>query len=501
MLTLMTLTNTRKITLLAFVLSFAASISGKEPKQEAPYNVLFIAVDDLRTELNCYGAEHIESPNIDRLAESGVRFSSAYVQQAICMASRASLMSGIRPERNGIYTGEAVEDLMPDVLTMNKFFRENGYTVSTSGKIYHFSKDTSEQFGEELMKAKPVWFARGYNSEKAIEMVKANKESSHGPAYEWAEVEDNAYPDGANTDLAVNKMVELKRGGKPFFLAVGLTKPHLPFNAPKKYWDMYPEESVSLSGVRERPEGSNKYTMRVSGELGNYVGMPRMFADVDEETALTLRRGYFACVSYADAQVGKLLNQLEALGLRENTIVVLWGDHGFKLGDYNSWCKWTNMDIDTRVPFMISVPGGKSGAVCDQMVETLDLYPTLADLCGFEAPDHVDGKSLRPLLENPSLESKDHEYAYTIWPDNRWQYAKTVLGYSVKDKRYNYVEWVQLSTGEVLERELYDHSKDPQETKNVVGNLEFAPVVTRLAAQVSIRKDNTDHDHGFKKIK
>jgi iduronate 2-sulfatase len=472
-----------------------------EQEKQAPYNVLFIAIDDLRTELGCYGAEHIKSPNIDRLAANGVRFSGAHVQQAICMASRASIMSGIRPEKRGIYTGESVQDLLPGVMTLNKFFQQNGYAVSSCGKIYHYPNDTKEQFGDDYIKPTDKSVGAGYVTAEAIEKIKQGTDGRHGPAYECGDVDDAAYMDGSNTVIAVNRLKELKANGKPFFLAVGLTKPHLPFCAPKKYWDMYPEESIELAELRERPENSSKHTIRPGGELGSYVGMPQNFSEIDNDTELVLRRAYYACVSYADAQVGKLLDQLDTLGLRENTVVVLWGDHGYKLGDYGSWCKWSNMNIDTQIPLLFSVPNGTKGEVCNRVVEALDIYPTLAELCGLKKPKHVEGESLRPLLDNPSLDSDAEKHVNSIWPDNRWNYKKTVMGYAVKSERFNYVEWVMLSTGKVLERELYDHSNDPKETKNVIGSPEYSAVVNSLAELCKARKKDTDHDHAFKKLK
>ncbi|NHE56560.1 sulfatase-like hydrolase/transferase [Cyclobacterium plantarum] len=299
----------------------------------------------------------------------------------------------------------------------------------------------------------------------------------------------------------MRKLEELEKSDKPFFLAVGLSKPHLPFVAPTKYWDMYPEASIAMPEIREMPGNSGKYTMRLAGELGNYYGMPSRYEDIDDETTLILRRAYYACVSYADAQVGYLLDQLDKLGLRENTIVVLWGDHGYKLGDYGNWCKWSNMDIDTRIPLIFSVPGGRKGEVVDIPVEALDIYPTLTALCGMEEPSHLEGKSLIPILNNPEHRAESKEYAFTIWPQNRWNYDKTIMGYAVKDGRFNYVEWVKLNTGEVLEKELYDHQSDPGETRNVIDEEEYQEVIATLSAKTEERKAATDHDHGFKSLR
>lgn len=472
--------------------------STTENKDQQKYNVLFIAIDDLRTELNCYGASHIKSPNIDRLASEGVRFANAHVQQAICMASRASIMSGIRPEKKGIYTGAAVQDLMPDVLTMNNFFKQNGYNIASCGKIYHHGKDTRKQFGEDEMVPKGTWSGRGYVTPEAIEKIALNTEFHRGPAYEFAPVNDTIYKDGLNTLNAVRKMEELSKDDKPFFLSVGLSKPHLPFVAPEKYWDMYPASSIGKPEVTERPENSYEKSIRRRGELNSYYNMPQQYDEIDEATALNLRRAYYACVSYADAQVGNLMNQLDKLGIRDNTIIVLWGDHGYKLGDYNSWCKWSNMNIDTNVPLLFHTPNGKKGIVSKSPVEALDIYPTLAELCGLAIPAHVEGQSIVPLLDEPA-QGMDR-IVYTMWPESRQDYDRTIMGYSAKSSRFNYTEWIKLNTGEVLATELFDHQVDPMETKNVADDIAYRADVKFLSQKVAERIKATDHDHAFKKI-
>jgi len=385
---------------------------------------------------------------------------------------------------------------------MNQMFEKNGYSVSAFGKIYHHGSDHQEQFGDRHMDPTEKWAGRGYLTDEAVEQMYFNEmhpldgrnQESRGPAFESADVPDSAYIDGYNTEYALRKLKSLKKEGNPFFMAVGFHKPHLPFVAPKKYWDMYPIESVSLPEITEKPENSTKYTIRNFGELRNYWGIPKDNSEpVGKDTTLILRQGYFACVSYTDALIGKLLNELEELDLAKNTIIVLWGDHGYKLGDYGSWCKWSNMTIDTRVPLIVNVPGGKKNVRCNVPVETLDIYPTLAELCGFEIPKHVEGKSIVNLIENPELEMDD--YAYSVWPHDRTKYDKTVIGYAVKNSRFNYVEWVQLKTGEVLAKELYDHQNDPMETRNVIDDEKYAENISLLAQKCAERKSATDHDH------
>jgi iduronate 2-sulfatase len=405
----------------------------------------------------------------------------------------------MRPEKHGIYTGESLNDLVPDVLTMNKFFKQNGYNIASCGKIYHHGSDTKQQFGDDEMTPNETWTGRGYVTPEAIEKIALNTEFHRGPAYEFADVHDTIYKDGINTLNAMRKMEVLSKDDKPFFLAVGLSKPHLPFTAPKKYWDMYPASTIELTDLKKRPENSYEKAIRTRGELNSYYNMPQQYDEIDDATALNLRRAYYACVSYADAQVGNLMNQLDKLGLRENTIVVLWGDHGYKLGDYNSWCKWTNMNIDTNVPFIFNTPNGKKGLVSESPVEALDIYPTLAELCGLEIPSHVDGQSIVPILDDPS-QGMDR-IVYTQWPESRQDYDKTIMGYSAKSSRFNYVEWIQLSTGEVIATELFDHQVDPQETKNVVGEVAYQEEVKFFSQKVAVRIKATDHDHQFKKIK
>ena len=483
---------------LTMVVICQGQINQPDAKKNELYNILFISIDDLRTELNCYGASHIKSPNIDRLATQGVRFENAHVQQAICMASRASIMTGIRPEKHGIYTGLAVDDVLPETLTINKYFEQNGYNIASCGKIYHYKIDTKKQFGENEIKSKGTWTGRGYVTPEAIEKITLNAKYNRGPAYEFAPVNDTIYKDGLNTQNALKKMEELSKENVPFFLSVGLSKPHLPFVAPKKYWDMYPSSTIKITDIRERPKNGYNKAIRTGGELKNYYGMPELFNEIDDNLALTLRRAYYACISYADAQVGKLLDKLEALGIRNKTIVILWSDHGYKLGDYNSWCKWSNMHLDTNIPLIFSIPEGKRNSVSKTPVAALDIYPTLVELNGLQKPNHLDGKSIVTLLKNPEIQME--RVVFSIWPINRNEYKKTIIGYAAKTARFNYVEWIKIGSGEIVSRELFDHHKDPNETLNLIDNTEYAETINFLAKKVSERIQNTHHDHKFKKI-
>ena len=297
-----------------------------------PKNVLFIAMDDLRIQLGYMGQTYMKTPHIDRLAAEGVAFRHAYCQQAICMASRASIMSGLRPEHRKIYNCSALEDLAPEVLTLNEHFANHGYLTTAIGKVYHHKKDHVEQFGEAWHDPTDQWAGRGYISDEALAEMAANGrfiegKKPKGPAYEMADVPDNYYIDGANTEYAIETLQGFQEQGTPFFMALGFHKPHLPWCAPKKYWDLYPPEDIELSAAPEFPSNLTPYSLTNWGELRGYFGIPQGKDEISPELALHLRRAYYASISYADAQLGKVLDALDELGLRENTIIVLWGDH------------------------------------------------------------------------------------------------------------------------------------------------------------------------------
>ena len=457
----------------------------EKTSQEHP-NVLFIMVDDLRPELNCYDNNQILSPNIDRLAENGVLFQHAYCQQAICMASRASIFSGYYANTNRIYSCLSVKELMPDVLTINKFFSHSGYEVAGIGKLYHHAADHVEQFGnswsETQKQAKGKTKGRGYITQDAIAGLTPE---GRGPAWEIADVDDNEYRDGYYADWAVNKLKELKERQKPFFLGVGFHKPHLPFNAPRKYWDLYPPEQIELASNPFYPENGSYYGKHNFGELRNYTNIPKGDTILTEETQKTLIRAYHACVSYIDAQLGKILDALEANDLTQNTVVVLLGDHGWKLGEHGMWCKHTDFELDTRIPLIINAPKFKRNVKTKAFAEYVDLFPTLVDLCGFEIPSQLQGKSLVPVLKDPSANVK--EQAFSVWPSYRAPRndpEKAILGFSVRTQKFRYTEWIQIHTGELLDRELYDHELDPMENKNEIDNENYRTELPKLSALI-----------------
>jgi len=444
-------------------------------------NVLFIAVDDLRPQLGCYGHKQILSPNIDRLARQGLLFERTYCQQAVCGATRASLLVGARPDTIGIHGNSTpVRKAVPNVVTLPEHFKNNGYETLSIGKLYHHPSDDAQGWTAPPYRAgtfaEGPWKGRGYLTEEAIaQMEKYNKAhpkmQGRGPAFEAADVPDKAYPDGNNTDYAIRQLRRLK--DKPFFLAMGFYKPHLPFNAPKKYWDLYRREDIRLADNPFVPKDAPSYATTNWGELRNYYGIPKQ-GPCPDELARQLIHGYYACVSYTDAMIGRLLDELGRLGLRDNTAIILWGDHGWKLGEHAGWCKHTNFELDTHVPMILSVPGmATAGQRTRALTEFVDIYPTLCQACGLSLPKHLEGVSAMPLLTDPDRPWK--KAAFSQYPRGK------VMGYSMRTERFRYTEWQNRKTGAVLARELYDHDRDPQENVNAAAQPQYRADIERLS--------------------
>jgi len=448
-------------------------------------NVLFIAVDDLRPQLGCYGRDDIISPNIDRLATEGLLFERTYCQQAVCAPSRASILSGMRPDSTRIYDlNTPVRKAMPDVLTLPEHFKKSRYETVSIGKIYHHVQDDAQGWTVEPFRAgtfpKGAWRGRGYLSEEAIRQMEEYGKSNprmqgRGPAFDAADVPDSAYPDGANTVHAMKELNRLK--DKPFFMAFGLYKPHLPFNAPKKYWDMYDRGKIKLADNPYLPKNCPSYAPTNWGELRNYYGIPKK-GPCSDDLARQLIHGYCACVTYIDAQVGLLLAELDRLDLRKKTVIILWGDHGWKLGEHGGWSKHTNFELDTHVPMILSVPGMKTvGRRTEALTEYVDIYPTLCEACGLQLPEHLEGLSAMPLVEDPDRPWK--KAAFSQYPRGK------VMGYSMRTKRFRYTEWQDRKTKKVLARELYDHQKDPDENVNAAGEPKYKKEVGRLSKMLN----------------
>lgn len=518
----------RSLSLFFALISIIAARAADRP------NVLFIAVDDLRPELGTYGAQHIKSPHIDRLAATGVRFDRAYVQYAICGPSRATTLTGLRPSTLKIeHIDTFFRDTVPGVVTLPQLFKQHGYHTSYVGKVFHGvqSDDVNSWSQKRVGSGGP--FAAGYQLPASQAIVKQRREAAlakfgtvegglaGGPVWESADKPDSDYADGQTADVAVAALRELK--GTPFFLGVGFIKPHLPFVAPKKYFDRYDPATLPLTATPEPPKGAPAIARHSSFELRTRTGVPTA-GPIDETTSRQLLHAYAACVSFVDTQVGRILAELDTLGLADNTIVVLWGDHGWHLGEYGIWGKATNYEIATRIPFIIRAPGmpgnGRSAA---SVVESIDLYPTLAALAGLPAPKALEGASLVPILQNPAAAGKNIAFSEFPAPALREWAAKPlspgmrqtffgplieqvegelarehgarydrkifedhVKGYSVRTAEFRYTRWIDRRAPDArpLAEELYDHRADLNETVNLATDPHYTSKVAELAQLV-----------------
>jgi iduronate 2-sulfatase len=435
------------------------------------WNVLFIMADDLRVELGCYGSI-ARTPNIDALARRGVRFTRAYCQQALCNPSRSSMLTGRRPDSLHVWANSThFRERNPDVVTLPQWFKQHGYETRCVGKIFH-NWHTQEKGDRRSWSADEFlhYANHGDDEPRVVGPLPQNFAQGIGrnygkvPVTECRDVPDEAYYDGRVAAEAQRVLREIR--DRPFFLAVGFWKPHAPFNAPKKYWDLY-ERAQLPAWDGSRPEGAPEVAFHDNREI---LGIPPNQVTITREQAGEMRHGYFAAVSFLDTQVGKLLATLDELGLSSNTIIVFVSDHGYHLGEHGLWAKTSCFEWDAQVPLIISVPAGAaSGAAATGLVELVDLFPTLIELCGLPTPQGLEGTSLVPMLQDPNRELK--EAAYTQHPRPNY-YDRTpsgvpeVMGYSVRTRQGRYTEWRRWDSGEVVAVEYYDHRTDPHETHN-----------------------------------
>ena len=518
--------------LFLFVISNAVIAQKKTTSKP---NILFIAVDDLKPLLGCYGNTLVKTPNIDRLAKMATVFDKNYCQQAICGPTRASLMTGTRPDVTKIWNlTTQMRDVNPNLVTLPQYLITKGYATSGIGKIYHPSSaiggvdpvswsipylkakesDFPAEFGmpangqyqlpETKARMTPDIIAERKQQSKDLASNDENPKSIKGPSTECMDLPDNAYQDGVNALLAKDQIIALSKSDKPFFMAVGFSKPHLPFVAPKKYWDLYKREDMPIASFQEHSKNGPLIAYHQSGELRNYLDIPE-FATLPKdslriglkiEKQRELIHGYYAAVSYLDAQVGILLNTLEALGILENTIIVLWGDHGWHLGDHDLWHKHTNFEEATRAPLIIAGPGIKAGKT-NSLTEFVDVFPTICDLAGVAIPENLDGKSLKPLMLNNKAKGK--EYSISQYPRKlkKAEIAKlgytdsNMMGYSLRTDQYRYTIWMNNFTSkqafkesQVYASELYDYIKDPLEKVNVVNDKNYTSTSAALKSKM-----------------
>ena len=511
------------IAVLALINSFA--------QQSAKPNILFIAIDDLKPELGCYGNKMIKTPNIDRLAAMGTVFLNNYCQQAVCGPTRASLMTGKRPDYTKVWDLKTpMRDVTPDLVSLPQYLISQGYTTQGIGKVYD-PRDVDKQLDA------PSWSVPFYKVdnkyydavtgppvlgqyqspatraeyEKYTKEAKANGltgkdarlyvEDRVKPTTECLNVPENAYEDGANVLMALDILKELKATDKPFFFAVGIHKPHLPFVSPKKYWDLYNREEMPVAQFQEAPKNAVSAAFSDVGEMKKYTDIPALLSFTDQKPyGLTLPiakqkeliHGYYAAISYTDALVGKLLNTLDSLGLTKNTIIVLWGDHGWHLGDHNMWCKHTNFEAATHAPLIFAAPGIKPSRATN-MTEFVDIFPTLCDLTGVKTPAILDGKSLVPMMKDPKTTVK--EFSVSQYPRNVKVNGKNekFMGYSIRTPQYRYTLWMgndfrttqPFSKDLVRGKEMYDYKNDPLETNNVVDDKAYEKISMELNKKIT----------------
>ena len=499
------------ITLLIVVLASGCNKFSEEQKRS---NILFISIDDLRPSLGVYGDSIAITPNIDMIASEGITFRETFCQAAVCAPSRASLMTGIRPDSTRVWhLGDKFREINPKTVTMPQYFSKFGYHTVNIGKIFHnympdsvswdepdlrparyVKKDWLKRDGEtfyiseevnrsqarkrdSLLKIRPVRYADGWNT---------------GPAWEAADVHDTMYFDGAQTKLAKETLTRISKMDKPFFMGLGYFRPHLPFAVPKKYWDMYDREKIPLANNPEIPTGAPLHTMNSMYELRHYdgfghIGHPTSNYRMSEDTVRILRQGYYASVSYVDALLGDLIAHLKEIGIYENTIIVIWGDHGWKLGDHNSWGKMTNYNIDLKVPVIIRSPNQpKRGIETDAITELVDLFPTICELAKIDVPHYMQGLSMVPLMNNPNQKWKSAAFSQFHRRPKVSADGQRYMGYSLNTEKYHYIEWYSWDhqikkRGALKAVELYDRIKDPYEEINIADQKEMESVRSLLS--------------------
>ncbi|AWV97428.1 sulfatase [Arcticibacterium luteifluviistationis] len=501
--------------LLAFLTIFSCSSPDKDIKKT---NILFVSIDDLRPTLGAYGDTVAITPNIDQLASEGMTFRQTFAQVAVCAPSRASLMTGLRPDSTRVWhLGDKFREINPNTVTMPQYFSKFGYHTVNLGKIFHnYMPDSTSWEEPDLRPAQFVregWLNRDgetfYISEEVNRSQAVKRDSllklkpiryadgwNTGPAWEAANVQDTMYYDGAQTELAKRTLTRLAKSDKPFYMGLGYFRPHLPFAAPKKYWDLYDPQKIPLAANPNVPENAPGYTMNSMYELRHYdgfnhIGHPQSAYRMSEDTSRILKHGYYASVSYVDALLGNLISHMKEIGIYENTIIIIWGDHGWKLGEHNSWGKMTNYNIDLKVPMIVRYPNQENrGAQTFEITELVDMFPSLCELAGIEIPDYMQGTSFVPLIKNPKRPWKSAAFSQFHRRPKVSADGKRYMGYSINTKKYHYLEWYSWDTktgtrGELKGTELFDRENDPYEKVNISAERKLSKVVEDLSEQLA----------------
>jgi iduronate 2-sulfatase len=477
--------NIKNILAFTLILSSPFAMAEKQP------NVLFIMVDDLRVQHGEYALDSILTPNIDALAKQGINFTRAYSNVPVCGASRASMLTGVRPTKSRFVAFNSAEKDAPWAKPMSAVFKENGYYTVSLGKVFNNKSDHSKSWSTAPWRPKEVKNEDAVSSSKNIHAIlsrrdylnpetqeKGKKSKKYHTAFESTDVADDAYKNGQIAKEAIQQLTIAKKEDKPFFLAVGLTKPHLPFNAPQKYWDLYKKSDIRLTQTPDFPKLAPESAYHNWGELRNY-GHNGLMPDknskdlIPDDLARDLIHGYYAATSYSDALIGNILSELKALKLANNTIVVIWGDHGWSLGEHSLWAKHSPFNVANQIPLLIKVPNAlrkdfELGHESKALVESVDIYPTLMELANLKAPSSLQGQSLVSLLKQPKSSVKDAIYY-------RWKNSDTI-----QTQRFSYTQWRNLKNNQVYSDMLYDHQNDKHETVNVVTDSKYKKTLLAL---------------------
>lgn len=465
-----------KLYTIAAIATFLCSCTEIDDPTKPP-NVLLVIIDDLRPALGCYGDTLAITPNIDELAQSGLLFNHAYAQQAVCNPSRTSLMTGQRPDNIQVWDNRThFRSLFPNAVTLPQLFGQNGYQTKAIGKIYHDPDWAQDSLSWTESEEHTVTNMEGkYANEENLSL-----KDHHADAWEVSVDPGESYVDIQVRNAALRYIRQDR--DKPFFLAVGFRRPHLPFSAPEEFWNQYDRKDFFPVPNASIPENIPEIAFPEFEELRRYRRVPNEGA-IDTSTIATLRHGYYASVSYIDQQVGLIVNALKDLGLDKNTVIILTSDHGYHIGEHQWWCKTTNLELDTRVPLIISAPSYSKGKQSEALVELIDLYPTIADLCSISVPETIDGESVVHLLNNPQRKHKNHALSQFPRP---WFYEDypEIMGYSIRTQDMRYTEWINIADREVLGAELYDHRIDEGESINRVRNPEYNEMVHRLKGKL-----------------
>lgn len=475
-----------------FVLSAAWHL-GANLSLAAQPNVLFVVADDLKCAISPYGDPNAVTPNLERLAKRGLTFERAYCQQAVCNPSRSSFLTGLRPNTVGVDDlGKYFRDTAKGgstLVTLPQHFKNHGYFCQDIGKIFHNMGETQDRRSWSIDE---VLFEGTHADDTVFKNTPPQpgleKPGYKAPVTEAHDVPDTAYRDGQIANLAAAALRDHPVDGQSFFLAVGFWRPHLPFVAPKKYWDLYDPAKLAAPEPPNPPEHVPAIAMHSSKEIKGYGEVPKD-REFTENEIRHFRHGYYASISFLDAQLGEILDALDASGHANNTIIVFTSDHGFHIGEHSLWGKTSNFELDARVPLIIADPREPQshGQHTDALAELVDLYPTLGSLAGIEAdlPKRLEGDNLKPVIQDPATVIKDaaftqHQRPF-YGPPSKW----IAWGYSIRTERWRYTEWREIKTGKVMDRELYDHPSDPTETRNLAGMSEHRQAVQKLSQRIA----------------